>query len=213
MEALSTQNIIILLSAYLIGSVPTSLWVGKYFHNVDIRKHGSGNAGATNTIRVLGPKSGFPVLIIDILKGFLAASLVYLFNPLPQSRYDIWQFQFLLGLLAIFGHIFPIFANFRGGKGIATLFGVLIAIHPWSALICMFIFLIVFILSRIVSISSMIAVISFPVITFSIFKIHYLFFIGFTIFFAFITILTHRSNIRRLLQGREKKLSFSEKNK
>ncbi len=207
MDFLSYHNIVLILLAYLLGAIPTALWSGKIFHKKDIRKHGSKNAGATNTIRVLGLKTGIPVLIFDILKGYAATQLALLMtidgNPI--------QLQLLLGLLAVGGHLFPVFANFNGGKGIATLLGMFLGIHYLSALIALAIFVLIFATSRIVSLGSIIAVLAYPAICWFLFDIKNTFFIGVTLFLVFIVIYTHRGNIIRLLKGQEKQLSFSKK--
>ena len=193
--------------AYLLGSIPTSVWIGKTFYNIDVREFGSGNAGATNTFRVLGKKAGVPVLIIDILKGTLAVALSYL------SAYEIQSSEFVnlqigLGIAALIGHIFPVFAGFRGGKGVATILGVVICILPLACSISLSIFLIVLFSTRIVSLSSMLAGISFPIIL--------NFVVGnsnpvltiFSLVVATLLIVTHRKNITRLLKNQETKVSL-----
>jgi len=135
-------EVILIILAYLIGSIPTAVWVSKSIFGIDIRDYGSGNAGATNTFRVLGSKWGSFVMIADVAKGVIATSLYvlipfYLTNELARTNIMI-----LLGMVAVIGHIFPIWANFRGGKGVATLLGMTLAIQPAVALICLGIFLI-----------------------------------------------------------------------
>ena len=129
--------IIALFLAYLMGSIPTAVWVGKAFHGIDVREHGSGNAGFTNTVRVLGWKAGLPVFFIDVLKGYLAVSLVRLGGSYVPGSIAFINFQLLLGAAAVLGHIFPIYVGFKGGKGVATLLGLLLAIQPQVTLICM----------------------------------------------------------------------------
>jgi len=194
------------LLAYLLGSIPTAVWTGKYFHGVDVREHGSGNAGATNTIRVLGWKTGIPVLIVDLAKGWLAAMLPLFFKLAPPDSALLTNLQIMTGLTAIVGHIFPVFAGFRGGKGVATVFGALLAIHPGVTLICFGVFLVILILTGIVSVSSMSAGIAFPVFLFTIFDTPSLIFKIFSVVVALALLITHRNNIRRLLKGEEKKL-------
>src|SRR5512139_3938349 len=133
--------------AYLLGSIPTAVWAGKAFHGIDIREHGSGNAGATNTIRVLGWKTGVPVLIFDLAKGWLAASLPVFLNAAPEGSQQLTVLKIVCGMAAIIGHVFPVFAGFRGGKGVATTFGVLLALHPFLTLTCAGIFLVVLLIS------------------------------------------------------------------
>lgn len=204
--------LIAILSAYLLGSIPTAVWIGKTFHGIDVRDHGSGNAGTTNTIRVLGWKTGLPVLIIDLAKGWAAAMLPLFFNIAPEGSALLTNLQIITGLIAITGHIFPVFAGFRGGKGVATVFGVLLAIHPALTLVCFGVFLVVLILTGIVSVSSMSAGIAFPLLLFSLFDSPSLIFKIFSVIVALALLITHRNNIRRLLKGEEKKL-FRKKKK
>lgn len=199
------------LLSYLLGSIPTAVWAGKYFHKIDIREHGSGNAGATNTIRVLGWKTGIPVLLIDLAKGWAAAMLPVFFSLADEKTALLTNLQILTGLIAVTGHIFPVFAGFRGGKGVATIFGVLLAIHPLLTLLCFGVFLIMLVITGIVSVSSMSAGIAFPILLFSVFDTPSLFFKIFSIIVAIALFITHRNNIKRLLKGEEKKL-FKKKN-
>jgi glycerol-3-phosphate acyltransferase PlsY len=192
--------------SYLLGSIPTSVWVGKYFHGIDVRKHGSGNAGATNTIRVLGWKTGIPVLLVDLAKGWVAAMLPVFFALAGEKTALLINLQIFTGLTAVIGHIFPVFAGFRGGKGVATIFGVLLAIHPSLTLLCFGVFLVVLIITGIVSVSSMSAGIAFPILLFAVFDTPSLFFKIFSVIVAIALLITHRNNIKRLLKGEEKKL-------
>ena len=153
---------ILLILAYLIGSIPTAVWVSKGVYGIDIREHGSGNAGATNAFRILGKKAGSGVMIGDMLKGFLAVKLA-LFSPLLVRSEPFVDLQIFLGLAAVVGHIFPIWAEFRGGKGVATLFGMIIAIQPLAAICCVAVFLLVLYLTRFVSLSSILASVAFAV--------------------------------------------------
>lgn len=116
--------------AYLFGSIPTAVWFGQAFYGVDVREYGSGNAGATNTFRVLGPKAGAVVMFVDIFKGFTSTNLAYLIEAgQSTSNVQFVNYQLALGVIAVLGHLFPVFAGFRGGKGVATLFGMILAIH------------------------------------------------------------------------------------
>jgi len=126
------NEVLIIIAAYLIGSIPSSVIVSRSQFNIDIRDYGSGNAGATNTFRVLGSKWGSVVMIMDILKGFIAVKLALLLPFYVQNEFERTNFQIGLGLAAVLGHIFPIWAEFRGGKGVATLFGLIIAVSPWT---------------------------------------------------------------------------------
>lgn len=194
------------LLAYLLGSIPSAVWIGKQFHNIDVREHGSGNAGTTNVIRVLGWKTGIPVLIIDIIKGWVAAMLPVFFHLAEHGSALLINMQIATGVIAITGHIFPVFAGFRGGKGVATIFGVLLAVHLLITLCALGVFIVVILLTGIVSISSMMAGISFPIILFLFFDTPSLLFKVFAVLVAIVIIATHKKNIDRLLKGEEKKL-------
>jgi len=199
------EVILLLFAAYLLGSIPTSVWIGKYFYGIDIREYGSGNAGATNTFRVLGKKPGIIVLVIDILKGSLAVSLSYIFEEsLPDNEFiDI---EIGLAIAAVFGHIFPVFAGFRGGKGVATLLGATVIITPISCAFALIVFLIVLFSTRYVSLSSMLAGISYPIILHLIMNNQQKTLTIYSIFIAILLIITHRKNIRRLLTKKESKI-------
>ena len=157
------NEIVLIVLAYLIGSIPTSVWVSKRFFNIDIRDYGSGNAGATNTYRVLGAKWGTFVMIADMLKAVVAVKLVFFLPAAFDNDVYLVNMQLGLGLAAVLGHIFPIWAEFRGGKGVATLFGMVLGIQPNVALLCIAVFLLVLYLTRFVSLSSILASIAFPI--------------------------------------------------
>ena len=196
----------LIVFAYLIGSIPTSVWVSKHFFGIDIRDFGSGNAGATNTYRVLGPKWGTFVMAADMLKGVIATSL-YIFLPYYLS--DEWARTNLmigLGLAAVLGHIFPIWADFKGGKGVATLFGMVLAIQPLVAACCIGVFLLVLFLTRFVSLSSILSSIAFAVFILFIFNDDVTSYRIFSVAVALMVILTHQKNINRLLKGTESKV-------
>ncbi len=200
------REVLLIILAYLLGCIPTSVWVSRAFFNIDIREYGSGNAGATNTYRVLGKKWGTFVMVIDVLKGFLATSL-YVFLPYYLgNEWDRVNFMIGLGLSAIVGHIFPVFANFKGGKGVATLFGMIIAIQPVVALCCVGVFLLVLYLTRFVSLSSILAGIAFAIFILYIFNEAETLYRIFAIAVALLIVLTHQKNINRLLQGKESKV-------
>ncbi len=201
-------NTFILLSAYLLGSVPNAVWIGRVFFKTDVRNHGSGNAGSTNTLRVLGYKAGIPVLLLDILKGFLAVKMIHLtFYYIPETGQYI-NFQLLLGLAVIIGHIFPVFASFRGGKGVATLIGVILAIDPVSMLICLGVFLVTLIITKYVSLSSMIAGLSFPVLVIVVFNTTTSSLVIFSMIVFVLLLFTHQKNIERLVRNEESKAHF-----
>ncbi len=201
---------LLIILAYLIGSIPTAVWIGKFFYNIDVREFGSGNAGATNTFRVLGQKAGIPVLIIDILKGSLAVSAAFL-STYDSVSDEFINLQLVLGIAALVGHIFPVFAGFRGGKGVATILGIVIFILPLSCCLSLLVFLMVLFASRMVSLSSMLAGISFP------FFLHFAFHNSnsvltiFSIAVALLLIVTHRKNIIRIINKQESKIKFVSK--
>jgi glycerol-3-phosphate acyltransferase PlsY len=191
--------------AYILGSIPTSIWVGKVFYNIDVREHGSGNAGATNTFRVLGARAGFPVFIIDMLKGFGAVKLLYLTDFYIPETGNFVNFQLVLGLTAMIGHIFPLFASFRGGKGVATLTGVVLALHPLATLFTFAVFFITLLISKFVSLSSMVAAFTFPFILIFAFSDTTPSLIIFSMIIAVLMLFTHQKNIERLIKGEESK--------
>jgi glycerol-3-phosphate acyltransferase PlsY len=200
------KEVLLILSAYLIGSIPTAVWISKYLYGIDIREYGSGNAGATNTYRVLGSKMGTLVMIIDILKGVVATSLYLLLPYYMQNEWDRTNLMIGLGIAAVIGHIFPIWADFRGGKGVATLFGMVLAIQPIVAIYCVGVFLLVLYLTRFVSLSSMLASVAFAVLILFIFNEKETLYRAFAIAVALMVLLTHQKNIGRLLRGSESKM-------
>ncbi len=200
--------------AYALGSIPAAVWIGKRFHNIDVRQHGSGNAGTTNTIRVLGWKTGIPVLLIDIAKGWMATMLPVFFHLADPGSALLTDLEIMTGVIAIIGHIFPLFAGFRGGKGVASVFGVFLALQPLLTLCCIGIFLVILFITGIVSVSSMTAGIAFPIFLFLFFDTPSIIFKIFSILVSIALLITHRKNIVRLLRGEEAKLiKFGKKNK
>ncbi len=199
-----------LLAAYLLGSIPTALWVGRRFFGLaDIREHGSGNAGATNTFRVLGPRAGSFVLLVDALKGFMAAFF------LPQwllaqggiaPGHELY-YRLGCGALAVVGHIYPIFAQFRGGKGVATILGMMLGVAPATVCLCILVFIGMLLLFRFVSLASMTAG-----VTFALLQLlpqfrpaqPFLVYVGFLV--AALLVYTHRANIGRLRAGTESRV-------
>lgn len=198
--------ILLIVLAYLIGSIPTAVWVSKHFFNIDIRDYGSGNAGATNTFRVLGSKWGTFVMIVDMLKGILAVKLAFLQTIFPIEENQFTNFEVVLGMAAVIGHIYPIWADFRGGKGVATLFGLVMGISPLTALSCAGVFALVLYLTRFVSLSSILASIAFPVFVLFIFNVDNSIYRFFAVVVALMVILTHQKNIGRLFMGVESKV-------
>jgi glycerol-3-phosphate acyltransferase PlsY len=201
-------NITILLLAYLLGSIPTSVWIGKHFFKIDIREHGSKNAGSTNAIRILGWKAGLIVLVFDIFKGWLAVNLIRLTDYYIPETGDYINFQLLLGIAAIIGHIFPVYVGFKGGKGVATLLGFVLAIDPTTTLICIGVFIFALIITKYVSLSSMIAGFSFPVLVIFVFKTTTPSLIIFSLIVSVLLLFTHQKNIERLLRKEENKALF-----
>ena len=200
------NELLLVILAYLIGSIPTSVWVSQHFFDIDIRDYGSGNAGATNTYRVLGPKWGTVVMVADMLKGVLAVKLALLLPEYADSEVNLQNLQTGLGLAAVIGHIFPIWADFRGGKGVATLFGLVLGISPFTAMGCVGIFILVLYLTRFVSLSSILASIAFPIFILVIFNVENPAYRVFAIAVAMMVLLTHQKNIGRLLNGNESKV-------
>lgn len=199
-----------LFLAYLLGSIPTSVWIGKIFYGIDVREFGSGNAGATNTFRVLGKKAGIPVLIIDILKGTAAVSLSFL-SGFDATTSFFLNFQIGLGIAALVGHIFPVFAGFRGGKGVATILGVVICITPVSCSAALLVFLLVLLTTRYVSLSSMSAGIAYPIILNIAMHNQDIILTVFSVMTAVLLIITHRKNIVRLVTKKESRIKLYNK--
>src|SRR5512133_232653 len=151
-----------IMLAYLIGSIPTAVWVGTLFYRIDIREHGSGNAGATNTIRVLGYKAGIPVMLLDVFKGWFAVQLAFLLPHDQFSADTLTYIRIALAIAAVVGHVFPLWAGFRGGKGVGTLAGVGIALFPLALLIVLGVFILTLAITRYVSVSSILGALVFP---------------------------------------------------
>jgi len=220
------QVLAFFLPAYFIGSIPNAVWIGKVFYGKDVRKEGSKNAGATNTIRVLGLKPGLVVLVLDLLKGIVPLVLLSVFfnNPSHEVSFlewtdihDFWAFwvyygyyffAIIVAIATVLGHVFPIYVGFRGGKGVATLVGVLIMLFPQVFFIVAGIFFGTLFLSRYVSLSSMCAAISLPILQFAFFQFDKLPLLIFAILIAIFVPLTHIKNIKRLIRGEEPKFVF-----
>ena len=195
------KEVLFILFAYLIGSIPTAVWISRYFFGVDIRDYGSGNAGATNTFRVLGSKWGCIVMSVDVLKGFIATSLYILLPFYMHNEWDRTNLMVGLGLAAVVGHIFPLWADFRGGKGVATALGIFAVLSIPLGIFTATVWLLAARFGKISSLSALCAfalspffaalILSWPLVTFS-FAVTLLIF------------CTHRSNISRLISGQEK---------
>ncbi|WP_276364043.1 glycerol-3-phosphate 1-O-acyltransferase PlsY [Daejeonella sp. H1SJ63] len=213
---ISVYSLSALILAYLFGSVPTAVWIGQAFYGIDVREYGSGNAGATNTFRVLGKKAGIAVMVLDILKGYTATNLAYLIGLSvtgPQNSVQFVNYQLALGITAVMGHLFPVFAGFRGGKGIATLFGMILAVHPPAALLCVAAFVLVLLITKYVSLSSIIAGFTFPLSIIFIFHSSIRSVVLYGMCICILILVTHQKNIERLIKGKESKANlFKRKN-
>lgn len=212
-----TSLIVVLVLSYIVGSIPGSLWSSKLLYGIDVREYGSGNAGATNTFRVVGWQAGVVATIVDMGKGAFAAGLLPLWTPFgPFPTFGMTAEQgvivaLLCGLAAVTGHMFPIFARFQGGKGVNTAAGILLALTPITTLLTMAVFAAVLLSSRYVSLASITAAVAFPSLV-AVRK--YLFgadlsvsLLVFGILVAAAIIIAHQSNIGRLLQGNENRVS------
>lgn len=206
--------ITMLLLAYVLGSIPSAVWIGKKYYGIDIREHGSKNAGTTNMLRVLGKRAAIPVFILDFFKGFAAVSLF------SMLRYDAdinaaWMINLkILGVFAaVLGHIFPVFANFKGGKGVATLVGAVTGIYPQIVLLCFAVWSLVFLFTHYVSLASMTAGCCFPALVIIYSSTEWsrdsevsFTFILFSFAVAILLLWSHRKNIQRLKDGTESKI-------
>lgn len=206
----------LLIFAYLLGSIPTSVWVSKLIFNKDIRNYGSGNAGATNSFRYLGGKWAAFILFVDILKGLVAVKLLLLLpEELQEEPWGRLNNQLLLGIVAVLGHVFPIFAGFRGGKGVATFLGVIIAVGWHFALITLGAFALVYALCHYVAVASMSGSIAFTLsmIILSARNEHYQVMCMLVVCGSLLLIFKHRKNIRNLIRRTEDKTYFFKKRK
>ena len=195
--------IAIVLLAYLLGSIPSSVWMGKLFFGKDVREHGSGNPGATNTARILGWKAGIIVLLFDVFKGWASAQLVFLAPHGALHDDQSVYFKVILAAAAVAGHIFSVFLRFKGGKGVATIFGAIIALYGIKVLILVGIFMLVLLTTGFVSVASVLTSVSFPFVEWLIFSQDSAALIGFAVLVAIVVPLTHRKNMGRLLKGEE----------
>jgi glycerol-3-phosphate acyltransferase PlsY len=197
-------NALLVLIAYLLGSIPSAVWISRKYYGIDIRQYGSKNAGATNMLRVLGKRAALPVFAIDMAKGFVAVQLAYFSGYMLGSEA---MFVMKIGLVgaAVLGHIFPLFAGFRGGKGVATLAGAVLGVYPPAVLLCLATFLVVLLFTHYVSLGSMIAGVMFPIYTYFVFGERSRVLIWFGVAVAVLLLFTHRKNTKRLLSGTESK--------
>ena len=200
-----------IMAAYLLGSIPSAVWIGKIFYRVDVREHGSGNAGATNVIRVLGPWAGLPVLLFDVFKAWLAVYLGNVFVPDFYSDNQLVNFKIALGAIAVVGHVFPVFAHFRGGKGVASIVGVILALYPVVFPIILVWFILMLITTGYVSVGSITCSILLPILVIVIFREEHISLILLSILIGIFIPLMHRKNIHRLLRGEESKFRVHKK--
>lgn len=217
--------IILAVASYLIGSFSSALWYGKWLYGIDIREHGSKNAGATNILRVLGWKCAIPVFITDVVKSFVPTMFfVVLLNHfastdgntfVEKGSETYYLYQLLFGMMTIVGHIFPVFSGFKGGKGVASMLGLVLALDPLSAAISLAVFIIVALTTKIISVASMSAAVAFPIVVciLGFFREagHSVTLTSFSVLVAVLIIVTHRKNIKRLLNGEEPKLTIGKK--
>jgi len=198
----------LLILSYLLGSVPSALIIGKLVKNIDIREHGSKNMGSTNAGRVLGKKWGIVVFLLDATKGFIVLSLFLVFKLLDPEVYALFT-PLIYGIAAILGHVFPIFARFRGGKAVATSAGVILAYNPLFFVIVIGVFFIVVRISKYVSLASLIAVfVAFLLAVF--WKIESIdwYFLGTTLLINILIIVRHKDNIKRIQDNTERKINW-----
>lgn len=209
--------ITILIIGYLLGSIPSAVWIGKKYYGIDIREHGSRNAGTTNMLRVLGKRAAIPVFIIDFFKGFVAVRLTEIMrfdDAIDNSDPWLLNLRIIAAIVVVLGHIFPIFAHFKGGKGVATLLGAGLGIEPVLVLLCFVVWIIIFAVFHYVSVASMIAGCCFPVFVIIFAGTRFasedlLLSVPFVIFswaVAIMLVWTHRKNIKRLREGTESKV-------
>ena len=209
---ISLEIILLVLLSYLTGAFPSAVWVGRTFYNIDVREYGSGNAGATNTFRVLGKWAGIPVLFMDVFKGYLSVYYVnFISNSDSMSAELFFENQLAFGIAAVVGHLFPIYTGFRGGKGIATMLGLLVGLDHWAALFSFIIFIIALLVSKYVSLSSLIASFSFPIFVILVLGSTNSSLNLFAIFVPILSLITHQKNIERLIKKEETKIKFDKK--
>ncbi|MES2419241.1 MAG: glycerol-3-phosphate 1-O-acyltransferase PlsY [Bacteroidota bacterium] len=211
---ISIYSISALIAAYLFGSIPTAVWLGQAFYGVDVREYGSGNAGATNTFRVLGKKAGIAVMLIDIFKGYTATQLAFFIGLSvtgPNNSTQFVNYQLALGVIAVMGHLFPVFAGFRGGKGVATLFGMILAVNSSAAMLCVIVFVVVLLTTKYVSLSSICAGFTFPIATVFVLQSSIKSEVLYGICVCLLILVTHQKNLERLLKGKESKVYLFKK--
>jgi len=205
---ISVCIILEILAAYMLGAIPSAVWIGKMLYGIDVRQHGSGNAGATNVIRVLGYKAGIPVMLIDVLKGWLAVQLPLWFSIPGLTPEMLVYIRIGAALAAVLGHVYPVYVGFKGGKGVGTIAGAGISLFPLSLLIVLGIFIVVLATTHVVSLSSIIASVAFPFVVYFIMGVRHPGLVGLSMLVAVFIPATHRKNILRLIKGEENKFDF-----
>jgi glycerol-3-phosphate acyltransferase PlsY len=206
---ISIYSISALILAYLCGSIPTAVWLGGAFYGVDVREYGSGNAGATNVFRVLGKKAGAAVMLIDIAKGYTATKLAYFIGLSvtgPHNSSQFINYELALGVTAVMGHLFPIFAGFRGGKGVATLFGMILAVNFPASMLCVLVFVGVLLATKYVSLASICSGFTFPLSIIFVFHSSIKSEVLYGMCVCILILITHQKNLERLLKGKESKV-------
>jgi len=188
--------VLALICGYLLGNISTSYIIGRLTKNIDIRRFGSGNAGATNTLRVLGLKAGIMVFLVDILKGMVAVFIGFILAGTPGGM--------ISGAAAVAGHIWPIFLGFKGGKGVATSFGVLIVLFPLVAFIMFVVFVLLVVTTKLMSLGSIVVALLLPILL--ILFGYELYFLFYGLFLSSLIVYLHKANISRLLAGKENKI-------
>ena len=210
----SNEIILFIVFSYLTGSFPSAVFIGRTFFNLDVREFGSGNAGAANTFRVLGFKAGFPVFILDILKGFMAGNYVtFLSNSstlLALNPEGYFEASLVFGIAAVLGHLFPIYTGFRGGKGISTMLGLLLGVHFIASIYSLISFIIILLITRYVSVASILSSFVFMIIILFFFEVSSSLSL-FSLFVPILSLITHQKNIERLIRGEETKVIFGKK--
>ncbi|MFA6125732.1 MAG: glycerol-3-phosphate 1-O-acyltransferase PlsY [Bacteroidales bacterium] len=204
-------SIVFLVLAYMMGSVSSAVWLGRWMKGVDVRNLGSGNAGFANVMRNLGPVVGIPVLIIDTMKGYFAVQLAFLIPGIESGSETLYFWQIIFGMAALVGHLFPLFTGFRGGKGVATGLGIVLALFPLGAILSFGVFLIAVLISQYVSLGSLLAGISFPLFVLFLLDGNNIPLIVFSWVVAALLLVTHQKNIDRIFKGEERRASIFKK--
>jgi glycerol-3-phosphate acyltransferase PlsY len=203
---MTLASFLIVAGAYLLGSIPTGWLLMRLVHKQDIRSVGSGNIGATNVLRTAGTGLGIVTFLLDVLKGAAAVYLGGLLGSMYAPTIPIHTMQALAALAAVLGHVFPVWLGFRGGKGVATGFGVFLVAAPMGALAAIALFVIILLISRYVSLASIFATLSFPILAWFLVADHSAFFVSVEIAVSLLIVVKHHENVNRLLNGTESRI-------